>query len=655
VIGLPVYASKTGSVDVLLVMNEAVLEPIQMQVVQGENILPLTLNSGSAGTLTVGVTVKWSGDEFLGNNSIYATYDVYSSPRVLLVSRNSEEVSDLRDALRREGVEVEIVPTNELTTSLSELAGYHAILLNNLLAREINFEQMQGLEKFVIEFGRSLVILGGRNSYNLGGYENTILEPLLPIDLTPPERIERVPATYVMVLDRSGSMQVDEASDVSPIELTKEAAIRAIETLRPEDYLGVLTFSGRTNWDVDITQIGDGMSLRLAQDAVSQIQAAGGTLIYQALEEAVARVIEQDPTEYKHILLMSDGASDDEEDTKEKFAVLAGIAQRQNMTISTIALGYESDTTILSFIAQEGNGRFYEVLDPTDLPGVMVSESKAAHSENIQLGNTNLVPGIPGHPVLSGFHLSEFPGVAGYNAVTSKAHLGAEDILVSGNFGDPLLSSWRVGLGNVVTWMGDIGSEWVPEMNTWGREGEFWLQVLQYSLPDPAFELAEVEYEYDSQEMTILMRVFDYGGAPLNYLSPELIFADTDNLPVRFSMEQVGVGEYKAVVPLPKLGAYRAVIQYQVDGEKFEAIAPFAVNYPVEWQFDYWEVGEENLERWIGMQNSNRTEFEEELSAVEDSGWLAGVNPVTLLIILLIVAWPAEIAIRRWQMPWRKP
>jgi Mg-chelatase subunit ChlD len=574
---------------------------------------------------------------------------------VLLVTQTTEEAASLRNALRREGVEVEIVPPNELTTSVSELADYHAIMLNNLLAREINFEQMQGLEKFVIEFGRSLIVMGGRNSYNLGGYENTLLEPLLPIDLTPPERIERVPATYVMVLDRSGSMQVDEASDVSPIELTKEAAIRAIESLRPDDYLGVLSFSGRTNWNVEITKIGDGMSLRLAQDAVSQIQAAGGTLIYQALEEAVASVIEQNPTDHKHILLMSDGASDDEEDTKEKFAVLAGIAQRQNMTISTIALGYESDTTMLSFIAQEGNGRFYEVLDPTDLPGVMVSESKAAHSENIQLGETNLVPGIPGHPVLSSFHLSEFPGVAGYNAVTSKADLGAEDILVSGNFGDPLLSSWRVGLGNVVTWMGDIGSEWVPEMDSWGREGEFWLQVLQYSLPDPTFELAEVEYEYNSQEMTVNMRAFDYGGVPLNYLSPELIFADTDNLAVKFPMEQIGIGEYQAVVPLPKLGAYRAVIQYQVDEETFEAIAPFAVNYPAEWQFDYWGIGEDNLERWAGMDISSQTEFEEELSSREDPGWLAGVNLIALLIILLIVAWPAEIAIRRWQMPWRKP
>jgi hypothetical protein len=310
---------------------------------------------------------------------------------------------------------------------------------------------------------------------------------------------------------------------------------------------------------------------------------------------------------------------------------------------------------MLSFIAQQGNGRSYEVLDPTDLPGVMVSESKAAHSENIQVGETNLVPGIPGHPVLSGFHLSEFPGVAGYNAVTSKAELGAEDILVSGNFGDPLLSSWRVGLGNVVAWMGDVGSEWVPAMESWGRGGEFWLQVLEYSLPDPTFDLTEIDYEYNSQELTIDMRAFDYGGAPLNYLSPELIFTSSDNLPVKLPMEQIGVGEYQAVFPLPKNGAYRAVVQYEVGGEVFEAIAPFAVNYPEEWQFDYLGEGEDYIEKWVSLPNSSQTEFEGELSSNEDSGWLADVNPVALLIILLIVAWPVEIAIRRWQMPWRKP
>jgi Mg-chelatase subunit ChlD len=655
ILGLPVYAPASGQVEVLLTINGAMQEPIPMQVKSGAKVLPIILDSGNAGILTVGVKVKWPGDVFEANNFIYAAYEVYSSPKVLLVSRTTDEALTLRDALQKEGADVEIVAPNELTTSLSELADYHAVVLNNVLAREINFEQMQGLKTFVVEFGRSLLVFGGRNSYNLGGYENSLLEPLLPIDLTPPERIERVPATYVMVLDRSGSMQVDESTDVSPIELTKEAAIRAIESLRPDDYLGVLTFSGRTNWDVDITKIGDGMSLRLAQDSVSQIIAAGGTLIYQALEEAVARTIELSPTEYKHILLMSDGASDDEEDTKEKFSTLAAIARRQNMTISTIALGTDSDITMLSFIAQEGNGRFYEVLDPTDLPGVMVSESKAAHSENVQLGETNLVVGIANHPVLSGFHAAEFPRVEGYNAVTSKANLGAEDILLSGNFGDPLLSSWQVGLGHVVAWMGDIGSEWVPGMDSWVREGEFLLQVIQYTLPDPTFDLSEVDLSFQNQEMIVNLRAFDYDGSPVNFLSPEFVYVDVDNLPVKNPMGQIGIGDYQAIVGLPPAGAYRAVIQYQLDGETSEAIVPFAINYPEEWQFDYLGVGDDNLEKWTRTLNSNYTSFDEELSSDMDSGWLANVNPVTVLIVIILLAWPAEIAIRRWQMPWRRP
>ena len=50
------------------------------------------------------------------------------------------------------------------------------------------------------------------------------------------------PVTFLLVLDRSGSMAGDRETDISPIELTKEAAIRVFDTLRPADYLGILTF-----------------------------------------------------------------------------------------------------------------------------------------------------------------------------------------------------------------------------------------------------------------------------------------------------------------------------------------------------------------------------------------------------------------------------
>ena len=63
------------------------------------------------------------------------------------------------------------------------------------------------------------------------------------------------------------------ASAEAGAKLAREAAVRAIEILNPEDYVGVLTYATDLAWDVEIGPVGSGLSLRRAQDSVSQIQA----------------------------------------------------------------------------------------------------------------------------------------------------------------------------------------------------------------------------------------------------------------------------------------------------------------------------------------------------------------------------------------------
>ena len=138
-------------------------------------------------------------------------------------------------------------------------------------------------------------------------------------------------------------------------------------------------------------------------------------------------------------------------------------------------------------IADEGGGRFLESPDPADLPRIMIAESQAALAENTQQGRTSVILGVEGHPVMSGFSPAELPGLDGYHALISKTNQGAEDILVSASFGDPLLSAWQYGLGRVVSWTGDLGQDWARDWRAWERRGEFWGQVLRYTLPDPGW------------------------------------------------------------------------------------------------------------------------------------------------------------------------
>ena len=127
-----------------------------------------------------------------------------------------------------------------------------------------------------------------------------------------------------------------------------------------------------------------------------------------------------------------------------------------------------------------------------ELPGVVTGETRATQSENVQEGETTVDTHTSGHPLLSGMNLADFPTLNAYNALKSRADEGAEDILISSSFDDPLLSAWQYGLGRVVAWMGDAGEEWTLNWLDWDKLALFWSQVIRYALPDPGIDPRQV-------------------------------------------------------------------------------------------------------------------------------------------------------------------
>ncbi len=85
----------------------------------------------------------------------------------------------------------------------------------------------------------------------------------------------------------------------------------------------------------------------------------------------------------------------------------------------------------------------------------------------------------------------------------SKSALGAEDILLSGNFQDPLLSVWQVGLGHTAAWMGDVGEDWLPNFEKWEDLGKFWYQLIQYTLPDPSIGEPDVDVTVGQSQVIV--------------------------------------------------------------------------------------------------------------------------------------------------------
>jgi Ca-activated chloride channel family protein len=670
--GLPFYV-------IVPVFGRVSVEDIGYQIkVNGKNIdLRATFGKGyteflippqEMGLVTIEVWANVSDDPNPENNAAYLTVQVHNPPNVLFVSEpiNSPQVMSLLEDIRSSSIPVDVILPNELSTSLDVLDDYQVIFLNDFLASQLTEEQMIALKVFVSRLGRGLIFLGGRNSYTLGGYKNSLLEPMLPVKLEPPERNERPSNVFVLVLDRSASMRVSPPEGNTPIDMARESAMRALEKLQLNDYLGVLTFNADFNWDVPLRKVESGVLLREALDAVSRVAADDGTKMYQALNEAVLQMtnLPEDAPPSRNVLLLSDGESEDGD--LNIFIQLAITAQSSGINVSTIAFG-EANEEIMQAIAQNGNGRYYHVLKTDDLPQVMIQESEAIRGENIQRGTTNLLMSKddPDHPILFGLRLDLLPNINSYNALTSKSDEGAEDVLVSANFGDPILSVWQYGLGRVVAWMSDAGQDWTSSWNSGNTRGIFWSQVVRYALPRPDSSPVNIDISVGDVNLSIDATIMDDSNPDvlrfLDQIEVKFSYIEMNSDVVHsYTLYQVAPGQYHLTIPKPVKGAYRAMLEYEsLNGENIQIPAPFEVNTTQEW-LPSTEVEESivDMKQLVSATSGEKITMDALASPIETGFEVSSTEATSFdqrwyILMAVIIYWPLEIFIRRRWLPWQ--
>jgi uncharacterized membrane protein len=77
----------------------------------------------------------------------------------------------------------DVALTKGFPTTEEQLFAYEAIIFGDIEASFFTKSQLDLVERFVSERGGGFLMLGGVNSFNLGGYRGTALERLLPVKL----------------------------------------------------------------------------------------------------------------------------------------------------------------------------------------------------------------------------------------------------------------------------------------------------------------------------------------------------------------------------------------------------------------------------------------------------------------------------------------
>ncbi len=558
--------------------QERLLGEEQVELKAGANSFTFRSETTSSGLLKLRASVRgMPQDTFAANNEAVATTMVTPPPRILLVEGQEGTASEISSALWP-AIESDVLPAQQLPTRLSQLQRFDGMVLLDVSAYNLSLDQMATVREFVRSEGRGLVVTGGRNSYSLGAYDDTPLEDILPVSLEPPPRTERSNVAMLLVIDRSASMSIPV--DVSKFDMAKEAAILSTEMLQSEDKIGILAFDTRQEWTVPFQAIGEGLTLKQIQDAIVFLDIGGGTDIYAALEEGLLALMQQEAS-VRHAVLLTDGRSFTND--SEAYDQLVTTARDNDITLSSIAIGLDSDIDLLEQLAQWGNGRYYYADKPEDIPRLTIQESEIARADPVVEGDFRIDIADP-HPVIRDTDIAQMPALNGYVGTTRRDN--AEVVLVApgkeADEKDPILATWNYGLGRVVAWTPSMNAPWAENWSEWGDFGSFWTQVIRYTLPEPDSGPLQIQLEPQHGGAKLMVDAYGPGGTPL---LADAIARITLPSGVRqeFALHQSAPGRYTQDLLLPTDGAYGVEVLLDRDGEQYYAETGYAHPVPAEY------------------------------------------------------------------------
>ncbi|MBV9792158.1 MAG: VWA domain-containing protein [Chloroflexi bacterium] len=576
-------------------------------------------------------------DAHAENNSLDTTVLVGPPPRVLVVEHRPDSAAQLRDMLEAQGVQSEALRPADVSSSLSDLRRFDAIVLQDIPASALSLDQQSALREYVRSMGHGLLAIGGTSSYSLGGYKGTPLEEVLPVRMETPPRRERQQVALLLIIDRSASMY-GATPTTNKLELAKGGAIAATQVLVPNDRVGVLSFDTETEWTVPFTRIGEGLALSEIQDRIAKLDFGGGTDIYKSLGVGLPELAEQDAV-VRHAVLLTDGRSFTA--NPDAYDRLTEQARSYGITLSTIAIGDDADKELLERLADRGGGRYHFAADPQELPRLTLMETEIAREDPRVEGEFQPQP-AGAHPIVRGFVPSQFPSLEGYVAVTPKPE--AETVLQSPQE-DPILTSWQYGLGRSLAWTSDSGEAWSGNWQSWGESALLWTQMLAYTFPDPSQGPLTVRIDRSGATPMIVADARGDDGTPLDLADVGARVEDPDGNESTVRLKQIAPGQYQAPLPAENNGAYTVGVALRKNDQQLEAQAGWAKPYAAEFALSPDRALLERIATISGGQVLTSADAAADAVKAETPRPTQAFWP--WLIGLAVLLWPLEIAIRR--------
>lgn len=560
------------------------------------------------------------------NNEYVAYTEASEKKPILLIEGKKGETGEFQKVLNAASYPYQVVNPSQAPGTVSDLNRYVSVLLENVFEEDLSPGFLDSVESYVKDYGGGLVAIGGDQSFALGGYRDTVLEKILPVNMDHKDQEELPKMAMVMVIDHSSSMSDTSGSNKTKLEVAKEAAAGALKNLRDTDMAGVLCFDDAFQWAVKLDELKDRDTIN---KKIMGIREGGSTSIFPALQEAY-QALEKADAQIKHVVLLTDG----QDDGGQEYNKLLKDSEKDGITVSTVAVGQDADQKLLERIAELGKGRSY-LTDGAELPRIFAQEIYYAQGDF--LVNRDFTPVLTAESEIMQ-DIEAMPELRGYIATSMKD--SATAVLKDDTEEDPILAEWHYGLGTTLAFTTDVTNEWTGNCASWKEYPMFWSHLIDesvYHQNDDSRVMASQEgntgiVRYENEEMS--------GAAKVT-----AIYTDQAGEQQEISLEAVSGNVYEGKIPLSETGVYTINVRESQDGElQHAANVQLTMQYSAEYRY----TSESSVvDRFLAETGGKYISNLQEIYQNTPPGTESRTNLTMPFLIVAVLLWMLDILNRR--------
>lgn len=563
-IGVQIDSVSKNQLLLKIYKNNSIILEKDISVQSGQNRFVFSDIADTNGSNVYKAEIESKDDNFKRNNISYGYNYVEDLPNILVLQKDNSG-TEIESILKSSNIDVTLKDSMYAPTSIEKLSNYSAVVIADVDMDSLpdGFDKL--LENYVKSIGGGVFTTGGINSYALGGYMDTDLEKILPVEMKLTDKSQNGNLGMIIVTDRSGSMG-DSQYGISNLSLAKEAVIRALNSMDNSDSIGVIAFDNSPIWINRLEKI-DG-NRQSIQHNISGINLGGGTSIIPALKLACDTLSDAD-TKLKHIILLTDGQAE----TYGYDSIISKM-NSENITLSTVAVGQYSDTTLLKKLAESGNGRYYYSTIFTDLPEIFAKETVLAGKEYIN--DKSFYPILADNSAISD-DIESLPQLHGYISATSKPR--ADNIVVS-DTNEPILSTWQYGLGKTAALTTDMEGKWSSDWIKSQSGIDIFKNTVSWILKQNSSKNLYIDKIVEKGKAKIY--VSPNSDSDIEYIKVAVVNPNLESFEIEFSKSQPNLYEAEFDSEITGVYSLNVEVKYQ-DGNSEFANLHLNLNYSEEY------------------------------------------------------------------------